>query len=181
MPTEPAPPATGANIVLTGFMGTGKSTVGRLVAKRLGRRFVDTDALIESRHGPIPELFASHGEEHFRALERAVAAELASATGLVVATGGRTMLDPANQETLGASGVVVCLSASVGELVARLRDEVEHRPLLRDDDPAGRIAALLAERAPGYGRFPQVPTDGRTPEQVVDAVITAAAGGTSVS
>lgn len=181
MPTEPAPSATGANIVLTGFMGTGKSTVGRLVAERLGRRFVDTDALIESRHGPIPELFASHGEEHFRVLERELAAELASATGLVVSTGGRTMLDPANQETLGATGVVVCLAASVDELVARLRDEAEHRPLLRDGDPADRIAALLAERASGYGRFPQVATDGRTPDDVADAVIATVAADTSLS
>ena len=162
-------------------MGTGKSTVGRLVAERLGRRFVDTDALIESRHGPIPELFASHGEEHFRRLEREVAAELGSATGLVVSTGGRTMLDPANQATLGATGVVVCLSASVEELVARLHDEAEHRPLLRDGDPAERIAALLAERASGYGRFPQVATDGRTPAEVADAVIAAVAGGPDLS
>lgn len=171
VPTDPAPAAGGTNIVLTGFMGTGKSTVGRLVAARLGRGFVDTDTLIEERHGPIPELFAQHGEEHFRRLERDVAAELAGQAGLVVATGGRTMLDPANQATLGASAVVVCLAASVEELVARLRDEAEHRPLLREGDPAERIRALLDERRSGYGRFPQVATDGRTPSAVADAVI----------
>lgn len=174
MPSEPDLCPSGANIVLTGFMGTGKSTVGRLVAQRLGREHVDTDALIESRHGPIGELFAEHGEDHFRDLERQVAAELAERSGLVVSTGGRTMLDPANLATLGASGVVVCLSASAGELVERLRDEVQHRPLLRDGDPAERIASLLAERAEGYGRFPQVDTDGRTPDEVADAVIEAA-------
>jgi shikimate kinase len=181
VPTEPAPTATGANIVLTGFMGTGKSTVGCLVAERLGRRFVDTDTLIESRHGPIPELFAAHGEDHFRELERGVAAELGSVTGLVVSTGGRTMLDPANQATLGATGMVVCLSASVDELVARLRHEAEHRPLLRGADPAERVAALLAERTVGYGRFPQVATDGRTPDEVADAVIALVAGGAGLS
>lgn len=174
MPSEPHPRTPGATIVLTGFMGTGKSTVGRLVAQRLGREHVDTDALIEARHGTIADLFARHGEEHFRRLEREVAAELADRPGLVVSTGGRTMLDPQNQATLGASGVVVCLSASVDELVARLRDEAEHRPLLRDGDPAERIAALLAERAAGYGRFVQVPTDGRTPDEVAEAVIAAA-------
>ena len=100
-----------------------------------------------------------------------MAEELAARTGLVVSTGGRTMLDPANRATLGATGIVVCLSAPVEELVARLRHEAEHRPLLRDGDPAERIAALLAERAPGYGRFAQVATDGRTPEEVADAVI----------
>lgn len=152
-------------------MGTGKSTVGRIVADRLGRRFVDTDVLIESRHGPIPELFAAHGEDRFRQLEREVAAELAVETDLVISTGGRTMLDPANEATLGASGTVVCLVASVEHLVDRLRDEAEHRPLLRDGDAQERIAALLAERRAGYARFPQVATDRRTPDEVADAVI----------
>ena len=176
MPTEPPAPSDEANIVLTGFMGTGKSTVGRLVAERLGRRFVDTDAVIESRHGPIPRLFADHGEAHFRQLEREVAAELAATLGAVVATGGRTMLDPANQATLGATGIVVCLAASPEALVARLRDETGQRPLLQGDDPAGRIAALLAERKAGYARFPQVATDGRTPDEVATAVIALVAG-----
>ena len=171
MPADPAALADEANIVLTGFMGTGKSTVGRLVAERLGRRFVDTDALIESRHGPIPRIFAEHGEAHFRQLERDVAAELAARSGLVVATGGRTMLDPVNEASLGTSGTVVCLAASVAQLVIRLRDEAEHRPLLQGDDPAGRVAALLAEREEAYGRFPQVATDGRTPAEVADAVV----------
>lgn len=176
VPAVPESPAAGANIVLTGFMGTGKSTVGRLVADRLGRRFIDTDALIESRHGPITELFADRGEDHFRQLERDVATELAEQSGLVVATGGRTMLDPENQATLGSTGFVVCLSASAATLVERLLDEAEHRPLLRAGDPAERIAALLGERADGYGRFPQVHTGGRTPEDVADAVITLVEG-----
>lgn len=171
METETTPDAGPPNIVLTGFMGTGKSTVGRLVAERLGRRHVDTDALIEERHGPIADLFDEHGEEHFRSLERDVAAELAAEDGLVVSTGGRTMLDPSNQATLGRSAVVVCLTASVEELVARLRNEADQRPLLRDGDPAIRIASLLAERSDAYGRFPQIPTGGRTPGEVADAVI----------
>ncbi len=176
MPTPAAPAPDRPNIVLTGFMGTGTSTVGRLVAERLGRRHVDTDTLIEERHGPITQLFADHGEEHFRRLEREVAAELADKDGLVVSTGGRTMLDPANQATLGRTGLVVCLTASVDELVSRLRDEAGHRPLLRDGDPAERIAALLAERAEGYGAFPPVDTDGRTPDAVADAVVALVAG-----
>ncbi len=176
MPTDAAPDPEQANIVLTGFMGTGKSTVGRIVAERLGRRHVDTDAVIEERHGTIPQLFAAHGEDHFRRLERGVAAELAGEVGLVVSTGGRTMLDPDNQATLGRTGVVVCLAAPVDELVARLRGGAGQRPLLRDGDPAERIAALLAERAEGYGRFPQVATGGRGPDEVADAVIALVAG-----
>src|SRR5690606_12711279 len=92
-------------------------------------------------------------------------------SGLVVATGGRTMLDPANQASLGATGTVVCLAASVEQLVQRLHDEAEHRPLLQGDDPTGRIAELLAEREAGYGRYPQVATDGRTPAEVAEAVV----------
>ena len=171
MPNETTPNAGPANIVLTGFMGTGKSTVGRLVAERLGRRHVDTDTLIEERHGSIATIFAEHGEEHFRALERDVAADLAAERGLVVSTGGRTMLDPSNQATLGRDAAVVCLTASVDELVERLRDEALHRPLLRDGDPAERIASLLAERSEAYGRFPQIATGGRSPDEVADAVI----------
>ncbi|MCY4663604.1 MAG: hypothetical protein OXC00_02945, partial [Acidimicrobiaceae bacterium] len=76
------------NVVLTGFMGTGKTTVGRILAEHLGFDFVDTDAVIESRAGPIPEIFERAGEPGFRELERSVARELAGRTGLVIATGG---------------------------------------------------------------------------------------------
>jgi shikimate kinase len=86
------------NVVLTGFMGTGKTTVGRLLAERLGYGFVDTDALIVARHGPIAEIFAGRGEGEFRRLEAEVAAELADRTGLVIATGGRMLLDHGNAE-----------------------------------------------------------------------------------
>lgn len=164
----PDPPP---NIVLTGFMGTGKSTVGRRLAERLGRAFVDTDELIEARHGPIEAIFAEHGEARFRAIEREVAAELGRRRGLVVATGGRLLLDPQNTASLGATGIVVCLHAEVGTLVDRLAGDAGRRPLLGGDDPEGRIRALLAERAAGYGRFPQVRTDGLTPEEVADAVL----------
>lgn len=163
---EPRP-----NIVLTGFMGTGKTTVGRLLAQRLGWTFVDTDALIEARHGPIPAIFAEHGEAHFRALERDVAAEVAGRHETVVATGGRMLLDPENEAALGATGVIVCLSASTEALVERLAGEAEQRPLLRGEDPAPRIRDLLAERAAGYGHFAQVITDHCTPAEVADAVV----------
>jgi len=170
VPAHPDPPRR-PTIVLTGFMGTGKSTVGRRLAARLGCDFVDTDELIESRHGPIPEIFAEHGEARFREIEREVAAELAGRDGLVVSTGGRLLLDPANVETLGASATVVCLVASVDELVRRLSSGAEHRPLLAGGDPRSRIEALLAERRPGYDRFAQVDTEGRTPDEVADAVL----------
>jgi shikimate kinase len=160
------------NIVLTGFMGTGKSTVGRLLAARLERRFVDTDSVIEERHGPIPRIFAEQGEEAFRQAEREVAAELARRSDLVVATGGRLMVDPENASVLGAASHVVCLGASVDEIVRRVSGGgAATRPLLADDDPRARITELLAERAPAYGRFTQVDTDGRTPDAIVDEII----------
>lgn len=159
--------------MLTGFMGTGKTTVGQLLADRLGYRFVDTDVIIEERHGPITEIFASRGEAGFRAIEREVAAELAERRGLVVATGGRMMLDPDNQATLGSTGPVYCLTAPVEELLDRIladRSPIE-RPLLAGDDPAGRIRQLLAERAPLYGRFPQIDTSGRSPEDIAEQLV----------
>ncbi len=156
------------NLVLTGFMGTGKTTVGRLLAERLGLEFVDTDAVIEQRHGPIPEIFAQQGEVGFRRIERELAAELGQRRGLVVATGGRMMLDPDNEHSLGASGAVFCLTAPAEELLRRVladRSTVE-RPLLAGADPADRIAELLTERAPLYQRFPQVDTTDRDPDEI---------------
>lgn len=162
------------NLVLTGFMATGKSTVGRLVAQRLGWEFVDTDAVIEERHGPIPDIFAEQGEDAFRDLERQVAAELARRSHLVISTGGRMLLDPVNAEALSSTGTVVCLTATAEEILARVteqqaRDGVE-RPML-GDDPAGRIGVLMAERADGYGRYRQLSTSGRPPEDVVDELL----------
>lgn len=160
------------NVVLTGFMGTGKSTVGRLLAERTGRAFVDTDAIIEQRHGPIPEIFATRGEGTFRRLEREVAAELADLDGLVIGTGGRLLLDPVNAEALGRTGRVFCLTATVDTILQRVAPDgrVAGRPLLAGSDARERIIALLAERAEGYGRFEQVPTDGRSPVEVADDI-----------
>ncbi len=166
-------PANSTNVVLTGFMGTGKSTVGQRLADRLGYRFVDTDRLIEERKGPIADLFANEGEAVFRALEAEVARDLGSRTGLVVATGGRLMLDPANAAALGNGASVICLAASVDTILERVLGDPSglERPLLAGPDPAGRIAELLAERAEGYRRFVPVATDGRTVDEVVDAII----------
>lgn len=173
MPSAPPPPSHLApNVVLTGFMGTGKTTVGRLVAERLGRTFVDTDDIIEERHGPIPQIFERLGEEAFREMERQVAASLGATSGMVIATGGRLMLDETAAGALSANGRVFCLAADVDTLVARLVSEAEQRPLLADADVEGRIRALLESRQAGYGRFEQIPTSGRSPEAVAEDVIT---------
>ncbi|MBK8901172.1 MAG: shikimate kinase [Anaerolineaceae bacterium] len=167
---------TQSNIILTGFMGTGKTTVGELLAQRLQRPFIDTDALIVERDGrSIAEIFAEDGEAAFRAWERAVALELAQQQGLVIATGGRLMLDEDNAEALAASGQVFCLTAVPTTILARVQDDSK-RPLLNVPNPAQRIALLLEMRREGYGRFPQIATDGKTAEQVVDEILLVAGG-----
>ena len=110
---------TDENIILTGFMGTGKTTVGRLLAARLGRAFVDTDEVIVGRAGkPIADIFHDEGEARFREMEAAVTKELAGRRGLVVASGGRLLLDPDNAATLGATGPIFCLTAAPGTIMA---------------------------------------------------------------
>jgi shikimate kinase len=153
------------NVVLTGFMGTGKSTVGRLLADLLGFEFVDTDVVIERRYGAIETIFRERGEDAFRAIEREVAGELAAGDGMVIATGGRMMLDPAIAETLGAGAHVFCLVASPETIAARVLDGPV-RPLLAGHDPRARIAELLDERADAYAAFEQVSTDSRSAADV---------------
>ena len=164
--------AADRSVILTGFMGTGKTTVGRILADRLGYGFIDTDSLIESQAGPIHGIFERDGEEAFRSMERSVARELAGRTGLVIATGGRMMLDPECADCLEPDAHVVCLTAAADTIVERATGAGEaSRPLLDGPEPAERVRRLLAERAEGYGRFTTVDTEGRSPEEVADAVI----------
>lgn len=154
-------------------MGTGKTTVGRRLADELAMQFVDTDELIESRHGPIVSIFEEEGEARFRSIEREVASELGAKTGQVIATGGRMVLDPDNREALARNGEIICLVASPEEIYRRLIDDTGRgdRPLLRVDEPRVRIDELLAERKAEYDRFPQVVTDGKSPEAIVEEIV----------
>jgi len=166
------------NLILTGFMGTGKTTVGRLLAERLGRPFVDTDALIVERAGrPIADIFRDDGEERFRQWEAEVAEELSAQRGLVIATGGRLMLDPDNAAALGQTGPVFCLSAAPETILARVAADEDKRPLLAAGDAGSRVRLLLQHRAPAYARFRAVDTDGRAPDEVAAAIAAILAGG----
>ncbi len=159
-------------MVLTGFMGTGKSTVGRQLAALLEREWVDTDMMIESRHGPIPQIFEAHGEKHFRDLERELAVELAGQSALVISTGGRMMLDPAVRRHLEPVSRVFCLVASPESILRRVGGHhgAARRPLLAGDDPQSRIQDLLAERSPAYAEFEAIDTDNRTAIQVAEVI-----------
>ena len=161
------------NIVLTGFMGTGKTTVGRLLAEQLGYEFVDTDRVIEQRHGTIADVFRSQGEEGFRRIERELAAELADRVKLVISTGGRMMLDPQNVASLSRNGRVFCLVATPDEIFDRVTNDPSRieRPLLSVPDPRQRIVELLAERSPDYRRFAQLTTDAVSADAVASDLV----------
>jgi len=154
------------NIVLTGFMSTGKSTVGQRLAELLKRRFVDSDEVIVERTGmTIPQIFVRDGEAGFRALEKEVCGDLAAQHGLVVATGGGMLIDPENRALMLASGFVVCLEARP--------DVIRERLALADDRPlAGNWEALLEKRRAAYATIPvHVDTSDKTPEIVAEEII----------
>lgn len=168
------------NIVLVGFMGTGKSVTGRALAERLGRRFLDMDTLIEEREGrSIPRIFADDGEAHFRKLERALVQELAGQGDLVIAPGGGIVLNPDNVRDFSATGFVVCLRASPEMILSRVGHDA-NRPLLQVPDKLGRIRDLLAKRKTYYEAIPnQVETDGKSADEVAEEILAmfAAEGG----
>jgi shikimate kinase len=160
-------------IILVGMMGAGKTTVGRLLADRLGWRHCDSDAQVMARTGrTVPELFAQQGEVAFRAEEERVLAEaLSGPDPVVVSAAGGVVLSPANRTLLRRSGVVVWLRADP-ELLARRVGTGEGRPLL-DDDPAARLVELDAVRRPLYAEVAAatVDVDGLSPAAVVDRVL----------
>ncbi len=160
------------NIILTGFMGTGKTTVGKLLAQRLAYEFVDTDSFIEKRAGrAIAEIFGDLGEAAFRQMEAEAALELATKDGVVISTGGRLMLDDGNAAVLGRNGRVFCLQATPNEILSRIQKDGNIRPLLAGENPLDQIVAILQEREAKYSRFEQVVTSGKTPMQVADIII----------
>lgn len=138
------------NLALIGFMGTGKSSVGRLVADQLRFDFLDTDELIETRAGQsITEIFAQNGEPAFRELEHQLVTELATRTRTVIATGGGLPMNPANLDLLKQHALVICLWASPDKVFERVHNQT-HRPLLHQPDPRTKIRALLTAREPIY-------------------------------
>lgn len=161
------------NVIITGFMGTGKTTVGRLLAAKLGFNFVDTDDLIvEQAKKSIPQIFAQETEAGFRRREREVIRSLKGAKGLVVATGGGAVLSAQNLTNLKALGPVFCLWASERAIYRRLQGN-QDRPLLKVDHPLAKIKLLLQERTPHYQKADKIfDTTGKSPQKVTAEILT---------
>ncbi|PDV96740.1 shikimate kinase [Candidatus Chloroploca asiatica] len=162
-------------LVLVGLSGAGKSTVGPVLAARLGRPLCDTDVLVAHAAGmPVPTIFATHGEATFREREAEALAEALAGELAVVATGGGIVLRPANRQLLREHAFVVWLDAPDRLLLARLRTDAEERPLL-GDEAATRLAAMRAARGPLYAEVAHVTveTSGLTPETITDQIVAA--------
>ena len=161
------------NVILTGFMGTGKTSLGKMLATKLGRPFFDIDKKIEDEaHLSIPKIFERFGEEHFRELERVAVKELSERRGLVISTGGGTIKDAENLRLLKNSGVMICLTTEPEEIFNRTARRGE-RPVLDGggDERLATIKKLLAERQKFYERADYtVDTTEWSPIQIVDDI-----------
>ena len=159
------------NIILVGFMGTGKTTVGEHLAAQLHFPLLDMDHLIETTEKKsIPQIFADHGEAHFRNLERALVQQLAPTHGSIISTGGGIVINPDNLSDFAQHGLVACLTATPQTILQRVRDD-QNRPLLAGDKEK-QIQALLAQRQPLYDTIPfQVQTDDRSPQEIAQSIL----------
>jgi shikimate kinase len=166
------------NLVLLGFMGTGKTALGRRLAQLTGFAFREMDAEIERRAGkPIPRIFAEDGEEMFRRLETNLAVEWGQLSNSIISCGGGVVLRAENLHALGQNGVLVCLTATPEVILARTA-RAKNRPLLQVADPGQRIRELLAARAPYYAKIPvQIDTSGADLDTLADPVLDAWARG----
>jgi len=160
------------NIALIGFMGTGKTSVGRLVAEQLRFEYLDTDEVIQSGTGrTITDIFETDGERAFRALEQQVVKELASRNKSVIATGGGLPVNPENLASLKTHSLVVCLWSSPEKIWERVRHQ-SHRPLLQDENPQAKIRELLAAREQFYKQADVLlNTDLRSVREVAQQVV----------
>lgn len=159
------------NLALIGFMGTGKTSVGRLAAEQLHFNYLDTDELIQTHTGRvIADIFKTDGEAAFRELERRLVEDLVGLTKTVIATGGGLPVNPQNLASLKTHSLVICLWASPEKIWDRVKNQV-HRPLLEEADPQKKIRELLAAREPFYKKADVLMnTDIRTVREMANQV-----------
>ncbi len=160
------------NVILVGFMGSGKTTIGKLLALRLKKKFVDMDDVLEERAGKaISLVFSEDGEPHFRDMERKLVRELAAGENQVIAAGGGVVLNPDNIADFSRSGRVICLLASENEILRRVSSSTA-RPLLEKGDKLQSIRNLMEKRRPLYESIhDRVDTSGLTQEEVVEVIM----------
>ncbi len=161
------------NVVLIGFMGSGKSSVGRIIAKKLGKRFIDMDDVIEDKASmSINDIFAKFGEEHFRDIESEVALMLAEDNNLVISCGGGVILREKNMRALKKNGMVFYLKASPESIYRRVKDD-NSRPLLKVKDPLAQIKQLLSVRELLYNQWADIviDTDSKSLEEVAEEIM----------
>ena len=161
-----------SNIVLIGFMGTGKTSVGIRLTEMLNMTFVDTDDLIEKDSGMIiSDIFKDMGEEYFRDLESKITKKISELENQVIATGGGIIKRERNIQSLKKKGLLFCLDARP-EVILQRTSGYNHRPLLQVDDPIGRIKELLKERDPFYAKADhRIDTSDRTIDQIAENII----------
>ncbi|MAD23133.1 MAG: shikimate kinase [Verrucomicrobiales bacterium] len=160
------------NIALTGFMGCGKTAVGRVVSKVSGFEFLDTDQFIEDHVGmSIPRIFEEQGEDSFRQYEREVVALLANQENTVIATGGGLLVDRSNMDAMKQYSMVFCLWASSESIWRRVKDK-SHRPLLQTENPKKRIIDLMEQRKSAYSQADMlVNTEYRSAKEVAQLIL----------
>lgn len=163
------------NIVLTGFMGSGKSAVGSELARMTGYRLVDVDHRVERSEGmSISDIFKDRGEPAFRDAEAREVAGLGAGRNQIISTGGGVVLREDNMSTLKEGGIVVCLTSTPETAYERTRRST-HRPLLKTEDPLARIRRMMREREPYYLKYADVmvDTEGKSPYEIASEILEA--------
>ena len=153
-------------------MGTGKTTVGKILSHKLNRKFVETDDVIEQREGKkITEIFSQYGEPYFRKLEKELLEELSAQSDLIISCGGGLICSPPNAQVLKSTGIVFNLLAAPATIYSRTKHYI-HRPLLNVDDSSKKIEELLNERKPYYEQaHHSIDTDALSPEEIADTIM----------
>jgi len=159
------------NLVLTGFMGTGKTSVAKELSRILGRKIIDVDAEIEKKGTPIKEIFRKHGEPYFRDLETAMLKEVSGNRAVIISTGGGVVLRKENMEALRKTGIIICLGASPETILERTSKTAE-RPLLQVEEPLTKIKELLSAREACYKDADiAINTEGKNPREVAGEIL----------